>query len=324
MRKFGKIIGFWGIFLLLLIQSSYLFMPKKNTVEDGMADRDIHANGVLAEPSNTLDVIVVGDSEGYSAISPMVMWKDHGITSFVCSQSGQRSVEAYYMLKNALKHQNPKLVILETDLFYHHRDVQTELNHALEKMSQYYFPVFRYHDRWKKLTARDWKQEWDFSQRDCMKGFLHSKKVAAYKGGEYMNQSDGREPLDQTVTFWTDKIVKLCREKQISLLLVGVTAPKNWDYSRHNTVNDYALKNKVPYLDLNLFTKELKMDWSRDSRDGGDHLNTSGADKVSRYLGSYLAAHYGLTDHRSDLKYIEWNKELDQYLINISDKGASS
>ena len=89
-------------------------------------------------------------------------------------------------------------------------------------------------------------------------------------------------------------------------------------------MNDYAITNKVPFLDLNLFTKDLKIDWSNDSRDGGDHLNTSGAEKLSQYLGSYLSAHYPLTDHRSDGNYSEWNRELGQYLNNISEKGASS
>lgn len=324
MRNFGKIVGFWGILLLLLIQCSFLFVPKRNTVKDGIANRDSHAYGVLAEPANSLDVIVVGDSEGYSGISPMVMWKERGITSFVCSQSGQRSSEAYYMLKKALKRQNPRLVILETDLFYHNRNVPTEINHALEYMSQYYLPVFKYHDRWKSLTARDFSPKQDYNQKDVMKGYFHSKKVAPYQGGEYMNQSEGRESVDQTVTFWTDRIVNLCREKNISLLLVGVTSPKNWDYSRHNTVNDYAIKNNVPFLDLNLFTKDIKIDWNKDSRDGGDHLNTSGAEKLSKYLGTYLAAHYPLADHRNDKNYSEWNKELEQYLINISEKEASS
>ena len=126
------------------------------------------------------------------------------------------------------------------------------------------------------------------------------------------------------MTFWTDRITRLCKEKNISLLLVGVTSPKNWDYSRHNTVNDYAVKNNIPYLDLNLYTQDIKLDWNRDSRDGGDHLNTCGAEKLSRYLGSYLAAHYPLTDHRSDESYSEWNRELEQYQNNISEKGASS
>ena len=324
MRNFGKIVGFWGILLLLLIQCSNLFVPKCNTEEGGISNRDIHAYGVFAEPSNSLDMIVVGDSEGYSGISPMVMWKDHGITSYVCSQSGQRSVEAYYMLKKALKRQNPNLVILETDLFYHNRNVPTELNHALEYMSQYYLPVFKYHDRWKTLTARDFSQEQDFNQRDVMKGYYHSNKIAPYQGGSYMNASEGREPIDQTVTFWTDRIVNLCKERKINLLLVGVISPKNWDYSRHNTINDYALKKNVPFLDLNLFTKDIKIDWSKDSRDGGDHLNTSGAEKLTQYLGTYLAAHYPLTDHRSDKNYSEWNKELEQYLNNISQKAASS
>ena len=34
----------------------------------------------------------------------------------------------------------------------------------------------------------------------------------------------------------------------------------------------------------------------------GDHLNTYGAEKVSRYLGDYLKANYGLTDHRKGEK----------------------
>ena len=324
MRNFGKIVGFWGILLLLLIQCSILFVPKRNTVKDGILNRDSHAYGILAEPANSLDVIVVGDSEGYSGISPMIMWKERGITSFVCSQSGQHSAEAYYMLKKALKRQDPKLVILETDLFYHNRNVPTEIDHALEYMSQYYLPVFKYHDRWKSLTARDFSPKQDFDQKDVMKGYYHSKKVTPYQGGKYMIKSDGRESVDQTVTFWTDRIVNLCREKNISLLLVGVTSPKNWDYSRHNTVNDYAIKNNVPFLDLNLFTKDIKIDWNKDSRDGGDHLNTSGAEKLSQYLGTYLAAHYPLTDHRNDKNYSEWNKELKQYLIKISEKEASS
>ena len=55
---------------------------------------------------------------------------------------------------------------------------------------------------------------------------------------------------------------------------MGTPTPKNWDYRRHNGVSDYAAKKKLPFLDMNLLEKELNMDWDRDSRDEGDHLNT--------------------------------------------------
>lgn len=76
-------------------------------------------------------------------------------------------------------------------------------------------------------------------------------------------------------------------------------------------MSDYAAKKKLPFLDMNLLEKELNMDWDRDSRDEGDHLNTYGAEKVSRYLGDYLKANYGLTDHRKGEGAKRWWKDFE-------------
>ena len=137
--RLGRMVVFWGIFVFLLYGGSVVMAPKSNTTEAGMEGRDIPAAGVMAEPEDSLDVIVLGDSEGHSAISPTVLWKEYGITSFVCSQSGQRAVEAYYMLKKVLSVQKPKVVILETDLFYHSREWL-----AIERTARYYFPIVQY------------------------------------------------------------------------------------------------------------------------------------------------------------------------------------
>lgn len=293
--RLGRAAVFWGIFVLLLHGGSVVAAPKSNTAEAGMEGRDIPSAGVLAEPKDSLDVIVLGDSEGHSAISPVVLWKEHGISSFVCSQSGQRAVEAYYMLKKALSVQKPKVVILETDLFYHSGEWQREWNLAIERTARYYFPIIQYHNRWKRLAYRDWKGGPFEGRRDPNRGFLPSGDIRPYKGGPYMVKTEEREALKGTVTFWTDRLVELCRKEGIRLLFVGIPAPKNWDYRRHNGVSDYAARRKVPFLDMNLLERELNMDWERDSRDEGDHLNTYGAEKVSRYLGDYLKENYGLT-----------------------------
>lgn len=42
---------------------------------------------------------------------------------------------------------------------------------------------------------------------------------------------------------------------------------------RHNEVQALADALAVPYLDLNLNTEELGIDWNLDTLDGGDHLN---------------------------------------------------
>ena len=311
--KAVKYVLFWVIFLCLLWGLSLLVLPKENTTAAGMQGRDIPAVGVEAEPEGSLDVIILGDSESQTGISPVEMWQYQGIASYVCGQSGQRAAEAYYMLKKVLKRQSPKLVILEADLFYHSHDNNTELKYSLEKMAQYYFPVFKYHNRWKTLSEKDWRMKWGGVKRNSCKGFLYDFEIKPYTNGEYMRKTEESESISQAVTAWVDQIAALCREKETELLLVSVPAPKNWDYKRHNGVNAYAEKAGIPYLDLNLPDSELQIDWSRDSKDQGDHLNAYGAIKVSRYLGKYLKSNYNLPDRRTDQEYGEWKEDMHWY-----------
>lgn len=217
------------------------------------------------------------------------------------------------MLRKVLQRQAPKLVILETDLFYHFHDNDTERKYSLEKTAQHYFPVFKYHNRWKSLSEKDWGMEQVCVEHNSCKGFLFDFVIKPYTGGEYMRKTEESEFISQAVTAWVNRIVALCREKEIQLLLVGVPAPKNWDYKRHNGVNAYAEKRGIPYLDLNLSDSELRMDWSRDSKDEGDHLNAFGAVKVSRYLGEYLKANYELPDRRGDREYGDWDENMARY-----------
>lgn len=308
-----RCVLFWVIFLGILWGLSLLMFPKENTTAAGMEGRDIPAAGVEAEPEGSLDVIILGDSESQTGISPMELWQNQGIASYVCGQSGQRAAEAYYMLRKVLERQSPKLVILETDLFYHFHDNDTERKYSLEKTAQHYFPVFKYHNRWKSLSEKDWSMERVCVERDACKGFLFDFGIKPYTGGEYMRKTEESESISQAVTAWVNRIADLCREKEIQLLLVGVPAPKNWDYKRHNGVNAYAEKRGIPYLDLNLSDSELRMDWSRDSKDEGDHLNAFGAIKVSRYLGEYLKTNYELPDRRKDKEYGDWDEDLARY-----------
>ena len=47
--------------------------------------------------------------------------------------------------------------------------------------------------------------------------------------------------------------------------------------------------------------------------DKGDHLNLSGAHKVTDYMTMYLQEHYMLPDHRGDEKFTSWDTMASQY-----------
>ena len=66
-------------------------------------------------------------------------------------------------------------------------------------------------------------------------------------------------------------------------------------------------------MDLNLKLEELGIDWKKDSLDGGDHLNLSGAKKATAYLGQYLKDACGLEDRRGQDAYDEWDKKAKKY-----------
>lgn len=78
-----------GMFLILLI-TSFIFVPKNNM--KGFGIENVPANGILGEKANTVDVLILGDSETYSAISPMEIWNQKGYTAYVCGTRDRKSV----------------------------------------------------------------------------------------------------------------------------------------------------------------------------------------------------------------------------------------
>ena len=104
------------------------------------------------------------------------------------------------------------------------------------------------------------------------------------------------------------------REKQDKIAPCQYTITLNYNYSRHNSIAAYAKEHDLEYLDMNLKLEEVGTDWATDSLDKGDHLNLSGAKKVSQYLGEYLSTRYDLPDQRNEKRYVGWQKAEKDYI----------
>ena len=113
MKRIIKCIIFIAIFLIILEILSKIFIPKNNTLEAGLGKRKLTASGIYTEPENTIDVLVLGDSESYTSYIPLELWNQYGFTSYVCGTPAQRLSVSLSYIKDALKTQKPKIVLLE-------------------------------------------------------------------------------------------------------------------------------------------------------------------------------------------------------------------
>ena len=112
------------------------------------------------------------------------------------------------------------------------------------------------------------------------------------------------------------KIVELCREKGSEVAFFEIPTHFKYSYAKHNCAQKYADEFGVKFLDLN--NVDVGLDWSKDTCDGGNHLNYAGAFKVSEYLGEWIEGNFELPDRRNDEAYADWNDDLVEYKRNVS------
>ena len=310
MIVFKRITG-WLAFIaglaVLLLVASCIVVPKDNTWQAGMEQS--RANGILGEPSDTIDVLFLGDSEAHTMISPLLLWKQTGIPAYTCGTDSQKLTYSLTMLERALENQKPKLVILETLAIYRTITPGDVVTSELSRR----FPVFQYHNRWKALSAQDFAMKISATSREAYKGHAINKNIKPAETKEYMQPTEEVAEIAEINQIYVREIQKMCQRSGAKLLLVSCPSSINWNYSRHNGIQALADELGCEYIDLNLQNNALKIDWAQDTYDKGDHLNHSGAVKVTEYLGAYLQKTGLFQDRRQDDALQEWNQQLAEY-----------
>ena len=292
---------------LLLLAFSVLFYPKNNQQAFGMTNEV--ANGILGERENSIDVVFIGDSEAYSSFSPLQMWEENGFTSYVCATSQQQLPYGNTLLHRATQNQRPRVVVIETNSVY----APFSADEAILRTLQDAFPVLEFHDRWKTLTSGDFSADATSTYSHDMKGFYLCKDVSAADATGYMAPSDDAQEIPLINKLYLRQMVDYCRKIGAEPLLVSTPSTVCWNTARHNGMAAFAHELGVSYLDLNTGPTKVDINWSAETRDAGDHLNLSGAQKVSNYLGAYLSRSYDLPGHRNDEAFSAWNESLARY-----------
>ena len=301
---------FLGLLAVFLWGLSLYFLPKNNTPEAGMGD--ILANGILAEPENTLDYLVLGDSLAMTGVNPWTVWRDRGYTGYVCAATGLDPEGAAGFLDTALKHQQPKVVLLEAHQLY---KALTPLESGTRRISRL-IPVLEYHDNWKFLKPAQALRPVCYDNPMVERGYYLRKAVSPADPGDYMALKDGDDPIPEQSLRILGRMADRCRDQGITLVLFSLPSPANWNDAAHRAVEAVSEKMGLTYVDMN--REDLGLDWSRDTLDGGDHLNDRGAEKASAFLGRLLEG-YGLEDRRENENYERWHRDFERFTALAAD-----
>lgn len=281
------------IFLILAVISVPFYM----LVDNGyyyQGDLRTREKQYAMEKEHTLDCLFVGDSETLATFSPLLFFHDTGMTSYNLGTVGQWAGDLPVIMQHALKTQKPSLIVLDANSLF------LDVNDDFYQMSKI-LPLFHYHEYFMQYSLQP-------IHVNETKGFYLNTDVKPYEGTlDYMDQNDGKI-MTATSRKYLNQFLKICQENDIQLLMVNAPSALNWTYAKEMMVQTWCSDNGIDYLDYNTpeKQKEIGIDWQKDTRDKGDHVNVYGSKKVCKNLEKVLKKKYSLSDHRGDAAYQEW------------------
>ena len=314
-----RIAAFLGCAALLLYGLTVFLKDKRVTFD---YDTTRKVEGFYAEEKNSLDFVFVGSSQMFTSVVPAVLWEEYGITSYDFGANEQPMYLSYYYIKEALKYQDPKAIVLEVSYCnapeYTHEGVHQinldDLRMGPVKLEAifdiipegerwpYIFELAKYHDTWTTMDKASY-QYIGADKHNPYKGYTPSLDGFA-DGGEFNEEiakvTEKAELAELSVKYM-EKIIALCKEKNVDLLFLKTPNDHIQNQPEYNAVADIAENHNIPYLDLN---REMK---------GQLHNHVFHAETITKRIGEWLTSLYEVEDKRENPEFAGWHEDADYY-----------
>lgn len=335
LRFFCSALAFLTLLTLILIPLSRLLARKSLALPWNTTTK---ISGFYNEERDQFEVMFFGSSHAYAAFSPLELWEETGVKSYVFATQQQPLWATYTYIKEALKRQSPALVVVECRMAFGDQEYYIEGNGGkdigvtysymddiplswnkvelamqsapdLENRLGTLFSFMMYHDRWSKLERQDFTFRRD-EARDPYKGYVMLPPREEPRPRPDVEAVTERTPLLEKNRYWLEEIVRLCREEGVELWLVKT--PSNLELEEKallNTVEDAAVRLGVPFRDFNEDYAAIGL--SEDMFHDEHHLDAFGASRFTRFFARALTE--GWPELRTDWKDPAWTADMAVY-----------
>lgn len=312
-------ICIFSFILILLLNKTYKVLSWK----DGVGGYASASNTLYSMEDDLVDVLFLGSSHCYFSIDNSILWDKYGLSSFSMTISGQDLASTYYSMREVFKTQTPEAVFIELyGTTFEKHGIQGNLyrNALALKYSENFFGIIDaivpendkkdfilkwpiIHTRYKELQKEDFKA----TQPGFIGSYFISEttdigELSIYKGNDTV-------AISETNQAWLQKIIDFAKEKNTDLYFFVIPYSASEDTQKeYKYIEKLAAEQNV--LTINFFDifDEIAINTKTDYCDSG-HTNSSGAEKITSYIGDYIAEKYNFTDHRGDNKYHLWTED---------------
>lgn len=274
-KNWLRFICFCAIFSLLFCWvNSALSVPNWNW------------NDFYKLPRNSVDVLFIGNSHNFESFQPRIINDIVPVNSYLLGIPGENIFISYYELREVLKTQKPKLVVLETftldltqpvapPLIFPFTDAGYWNLNKLAVINRFLPRDIRYTAIPSLRAQTDWNHPGDFFSKMVKqlepKSSYINPELGAMIDPEPLSEAEYLTALNSPATtvinpqaenrIYLDKFVELCKENDIKLLLV--TAPimkitgETFTYYTPFDVTSYAKEKGIDLLtfDISNFNK---------------------------------------------------------------------
>lgn len=278
------------------------------------------------------DVLFMGTSRVLNGISPMELWREHGITAFNMGNNSEVMAVTTEVMRLAFDIHKPKIAMI--DVFYVNHAVDEAWTYPYRHMffdeiplsmakfdairatlpesewTEFLMPFSLYHGRWEELVTGP--AEPQVLCEPYMMGL--EPRIGRVERRPYP-RTDAVYAGDLPGLDAIRDMVALCRGAGVEPVLM--TLP-GYATEENQTMMNAALalgrELGVTVLDLHAIDETAQIvDLMRDSYDWVGHLNPDGAKKTTAWIGRWLAENYALADHRGGPGSERWEENLKKY-----------
>lgn len=315
--------------LVLFLQAVYGVLRLKR--EDGTLSMEAY----YEQPKNSVDLLVMGSSHAYEGISTSALWKESGIAAYNLCGSAQPIWNTYYYMKEALKTQTPRVIVLDvfkvvdisdayaplTDTYRNTMGIKSPLHRWQsvlastdnwgDRLSCFFgWPI--YHTRYSELKKDDLMRQIEGVDYVNFKGYVGNVNKPGDQVLPDTSADKSLAPLPPKGEDYLRRCIALAKEHDIPIVLTVVphiisAAPYQPMY---NSIAKLAQEEGVPFWDFNANFAETGLVDVEHIADE-QHLNVTGASLFATFLANRLRETYDLPDLRGDPAYDSWIKAAE-------------